>query len=411
MFLEFLWAILVLLPLRVLNQVYAATTDTGSRFRKYRHDWLRLGLLELAGQGLRIDPKYHWLINLRPRTLLYLIERSHPEVVSELPNYGKWYDSQLYWLAEKKNRRSEDPVVIYLHGGAYTHQATPQHLEALVLIYALVLPETRKQLSILCLNYKLAGDGYPMPIQLKQLTTTYENLVREGSDNFILFGDSAGGNLAITFLQLFKENQHLRPLPYPKGILMVSPWVKLYPDIDDYKPGYSYYDNQSRDYILWLVLKLRYRLKNLIGDQDVASLTLSPGNCKPNLDDWNIPTLEHAFVVLGEDELMRDDMVRWCQYALGIPIELSVFDEDSKAQPVDRYEYVINQGKLQVHIEPWGVHDSILLEGMGILSELDDGKHPEELSSKKYFTLPKIAKYLDFLIEKDHSAAEKSSQS
>ena len=61
--------------------------------------------------------------------------------------------------------------------------------------------ERKKNLSILVLDYKLASKGYKMPYQLNQLISTYKNLIYQGNTNLILMGDSAGGNLAITFLQ------------------------------------------------------------------------------------------------------------------------------------------------------------------------------------------------------------------
>lgn len=393
--LGFLWFVLVILPWRVVHQALQAVNGKGSRFRKYRTDALRLGLLELASQAFRIDPKYHWLVNLRPQTLLHLVERSHKSIVSTLPNYGKFFDSQLYWIVEQPDRQKLDPILIYLHGGGFTFQAVPQQIEAVLLIYALTLPETRKRLSILNLNYKLAGNGYPNPIQLKQLGLTYENLVREGNLNFIFLGDSAGGTLAVTYLQALKENQKVLPLPFPKALLLVSPWIKLKPDYNDYQPGHSYYDNDSRDYIPWSVLRLPKRLQVITGDSKIDTLTISPGNCPANHDDWDISTLENVIVVTGEDEIIRDDIFNWCKIALGIPIDAASFAKDSEGVVLDRHKYVRNQDKIQVHVEPYGVHDAMLLEAMSIMSELDDGVEPENISRVKYFGIPKLAAYLD----------------
>ncbi|CAN3353541.1 hypothetical protein DICA3_A07294 [Diutina catenulata] len=394
--LTFIWTVFVLLPLRVLRTAWDAAGGRGSRFRKYKHDPYRSGLLELAGQALRVDPIYHWMINLRPSTLLYLLERNHSRIAGSLPDYGTFYDAHSYWLVKQPDRVESDPIVIYLHGGAFTFQATPNHLEAIVAIQQLVTPEKQRKLSILVVNYKLAGHGYPNPIQLKQLGQTYENLVRENNNNFILLGDSAGATLAITHLQQLRANQKVLPLPFPKAVILVSPWVKLYPDVDDYKPGNAYFENSSRDYLSWTALKSRRRLRLVVGDSKVESLTISPGNCPPNHDDWMIPTLENAFVSVGEDELLRDDTLEFCQYALGVPVELDSFrNNDSKGVLQPQHEYLLNKDRVQLHVEPWGVHDSILLEGSDILSELNDGKRPSDISAEKYFTIPKVAAYLD----------------
>ena len=42
-----------------------------------------------------------------------------------------------------------------------------------------------------------------MPYQLNQLISTYKNLIYQGNTNLILMGDSAGGNLAITFFNIY----------------------------------------------------------------------------------------------------------------------------------------------------------------------------------------------------------------
>lgn len=54
-----------------------------------------------------------------------------------------------------------------------------------------------------------------MPAQLGDLVTLYKKLVDEGNDNIQLIGDSAGGNLAITFLQhlrISNENCHTQEI-------------------------------------------------------------------------------------------------------------------------------------------------------------------------------------------------------
>ena len=42
----------------------------------------------------------------------------------------------------------------------------------------------------------------------------------------LLMGDSAGGNLAITFTQYLRLSNSSN-LPYPKSSILISPWVKL----------------------------------------------------------------------------------------------------------------------------------------------------------------------------------------
>ena len=53
-------------------------------------------------------------------------------------------------------------------------------------------------------------------------------------------GDSAGGNLAITFTQYLRLSNSSN-LPYPKSSILISPWVKLIAET---------YQKHSRAFIL-----------------------------------------------------------------------------------------------------------------------------------------------------------------
>ena len=85
----------------------------------------------------------------------------------------------------KPNRKPDDPVLIYLHGGGYFLGLVPQQIESLVTTYHLLDPAKRENLSILVLDYNLTCQGYPIPHQLSQLVETYTSLVKEGGKTFI----------------------------------------------------------------------------------------------------------------------------------------------------------------------------------------------------------------------------------
>ena len=137
--------------------------------------------------------------------------------------------------------------MIYLHGGGYFLDVAPQQIETLLSIYHLLEPAKKLRFSILVLNYNLTSKGFPVPHQLAQLVDTYTSLVRGGSENLLLMGDSAGGNLAITFTQYLRLNKP--NLPYPRSVILVSPWVKLIPEVYQNTPGHSYYNYSANDVI------------------------------------------------------------------------------------------------------------------------------------------------------------------
>ncbi len=84
-------------------------------------------------------------------------------------------------------------------------QTTPSQIVSMLAIYKLLDPEAQSRLSILHLDYKLTSKGFHVPHQLNQLHETYEALVKAGSTNIILCGDSAGGNLAVGYTQCLKK--------------------------------------------------------------------------------------------------------------------------------------------------------------------------------------------------------------
>ena len=66
-------------------------------------------------------------------------------------------------------------------------------------------------------------------------------------------------------------------------------------------------------------------LESLLGDSRVYSLTISPGNCPYNETDWkDIPSLNHpgysVFVITGEHECFRDDILEWANHSLQSPL-------------------------------------------------------------------------------------------
>ena len=167
-------------------------------------------------------------------------------LTSKLPNYGKKFDKQSYWIVEKPNRKPDDPVLIYLHGGGYFLGIVPQQIESMVTTYYLLDASKRENLSILVLDYNLTCQGYPIPHQLSQLVETYSNLVKNGAENLLLMGDSAGGNLAVTFTQYLRLSNSVN-LPYPKSCVLISPWVKLIAETYQNTPGHSYYNYSKVD--------------------------------------------------------------------------------------------------------------------------------------------------------------------
>lgn len=329
-----------------------------------------------------------------------LIKTLYPTLTS-LPNYGKKYDKQSYWLVESKDRKPSDPVLIFLHGGGYFVQTMPSQIESLLSIYHLLEEPQKSKLSILVLDYKLACHGYKVPYQLTELIDTYTNLVKDGSKNILLMGDSAGGNLALIFLQSLKIDK--LSLPYPSSVLLISPWVKLAPDNFQNTPGNSYYDNAAHD-MLPFNLHSSELLESLLGDSRVYSLTISPGNCPYNETDWkDIPSLNHpgysVFVITGEHECFRDDILEWANHSLQSPLTPQKGESQGRFNP-KIHQYIRDTpdtAYAEVLIEPCGVHDSVLYFENSIISILKNNPrlNAKSLDKVEYFGITKVVDFLN----------------
>lgn len=163
---------------------------------------------------------------------------------TNLNSYGKSFDKQSIWLVEAENRSKSDPVIIYLHGGGYFINTTPDQLESVLSIYRLLEKDKRERTSVLVLDYSSACHGHCIGSQLYGLAATYAKLDLDGNNNINLLGDSAGDHLAITFLQYLKQEKEPK-LPWPKSTVLISPWVKLVGDKEQFTEGHSYHDNEK----------------------------------------------------------------------------------------------------------------------------------------------------------------------
>ena len=337
----------------------------------------------------------------------------HKSITSKLPGYGTRYDKNSFWLIKQPNRKPDDPVLIYLHGGGYFLQTQPEQIESVLSMYKLIKPDKQARLSILLLDYKLASYGYPFPAQMNQLHETYLNLVtNEGNTNIILMGDSAGGNLSLGYLQFLKK-AHLENIVYPSKLVMISPWVKLKPTPDIMVPGNSFYDNNDRDMIAYSQFSEMNKMLHITDGNDLNSLQVCPGVKPTQEENWDhIPTLKDpnydVLVLAGEDESLRDSILDWCQYAFDVPFNTQYKYGNSNNQfDKEGYEYIrkndLELCHLRLYIEPWGIHDSCLFfENHLILKIKKQESDPTKSSldvnhidDKEFYGITRIVQFLN----------------
>ncbi|MEN0108355.1 MAG: alpha/beta hydrolase fold domain-containing protein [Pseudomonas sp.] len=114
----------------------------------------------------------------------------------------------------QRPEQDSQQVLLYLHGGAYligapaTHRAITSHLAK------------RGKLAVCALDYRLAPE-HPFPAALDDALAAYQALLAQGyrSEQIVVGGDSAGGNLALGLALKLKAGN----LPQPAALVCFSP--------------------------------------------------------------------------------------------------------------------------------------------------------------------------------------------
>ena len=142
--------------------------------------------------------------------------------------------------AQSKSKR----VVLQLHGGGYVGELSDWYRD--FAIKQAVVTEARE---IWLADYRIAPENI-YPAALDDAAKIYREMLRRGVDpkNLIVFGDSAGGNLALELsIRLREEN-----LPQPALMILESPWTTFETD----SPSIA--SNADRDLILGRTNRLMY---------------------------------------------------------------------------------------------------------------------------------------------------------
>jgi monoterpene epsilon-lactone hydrolase len=194
-------------------------------------------------------------------------------------------------------------VLLYLHGGGFVYGLTPQHLQMAAYL------AQQLEMHILMVDYRLAPD-YPYPVALDDCVAVYHWLLKQGflSQNIVLAGDSAGGNLTITSLMSLRD----RGDPLPAAAACLSPVTDFTDNKMDLRKGF-------KDPLL-PPKATRFYTEAYVGKHNAHDPLISPvfGN-------WTgLPPL---LVHVGEDEILREDAVRAAALAkaAGVNVRLEVY--------------------------------------------------------------------------------------
>ena len=181
-------------------------------------------------------------------------------------------------------REGEKRYVLYLHGGYYVNNM-------MRIQYNLIKPFVEELgMGVLIPDYPLCA-AYTYWDAYRMIAEVYWNLVQElgGSENILLFGDSAGGGLCLGFAQFL----HGQTLPY--AVLLLSPWLDVTltnPDIaliDDPMLNRAY---AQRVGVLWAG-----------GEKETTRYEVSPVY-------GSLQGLPRVHVIIGGRDMLYPDVVR-----------------------------------------------------------------------------------------------------
>lgn len=212
------------------------------------------------------------------------------------------------WLVEAPNRTPKDPVIMYVHGGGFVFKTDTMQIEFIADIYRRL---GNPRVSVLIVDYTVTPRKV-YPGQLRETAAIYKKLTEDlGCKKVILLGDSCGCNLCIALMAYIKHGhptlpEDERPTQKPLGAVFCSPWVNLVAE----KAG-SYENNKDRD-ILPMESLNYWGLFYCEDEITRKSVWVSPVNSEPEFWEGAVPD---TLVTWGEDEVMKDDCMKWAKLA------------------------------------------------------------------------------------------------
>ena len=186
-----------------------------------------------------------------------------------------------------KTEESLNRHVIFLHGGGYVLRAVRSHkniVERMVKKY---------NLKVTFIDYPLAPE-HTADKTHEVLMKAYKSVTQKNiNDKFYFFGDSAGGGLALAFLQ---EARDKNVMPFPEKTVLMSPW----PDISMTNKEIKKFEKKDPLLPVQSLIKIG---KQYAGNLDLKSPLVSP--IYGNMDN-----LGEILLLFGTNEVLYPDCMK-----------------------------------------------------------------------------------------------------
>lgn len=186
-----------------------------------------------------------------------------------------------------KTEESLNRHVIFLHGGGYVLRAVRSHkniVERMVKKY---------NLKVTFVDYPLAPE-HTADKTHEVLMKAYKSVTQKNiNDKFYFFGDSAGGGLALAFLQ---EARDKNVMPFPEKTVLMSPW----PDTSMTNKEIKKFEKKDPLLPVQSLIKIG---KQYAGNLDLKSPLVSP--IYGNMDN-----LGEILLLFGTNEVLYPDCMK-----------------------------------------------------------------------------------------------------
>ncbi|MBO1198150.1 alpha/beta hydrolase [Staphylococcus simiae] len=200
----------------------------------------------------------------------------------------KMFGSTVYILNDQHHKQQQ--TVLYLHGGAWFQDPLVEHFE-----FVDEMAQILRAKVIMPIYPKIPHHDYKATNEL--ITNLYQQALKEvdNPEQLIVMGDSAGGQIALSFAQLLKQQQ----LPQPGHIILISPVLDAtmrHPEIPKYL---------KKDPMLG-VEGTQYLVRQWAGDTALEDYRISPIN-------GDVDGLGRITLTAGTKEILFPDAVNLSQ--------------------------------------------------------------------------------------------------
>ncbi|KAH8898820.1 alpha/beta-hydrolase [Thozetella sp. PMI_491] len=239
----------------------------------------------------------------------------------------------LYWIGD---RAAANKIVLFFHGGGYIAPIIAGHLNWCYRAYVLAAAAIDIDCAVAVLQYTLVPEAR-YPVQLQQAVSALKHIIQAGTDpsDIIIGGDSAGGNLAVQVLgHLLHPHPSVEPLKIQEplaGTFTVSPWLSACGNAHSCEEN-KHVDMLSPEFVRAISHGCfkGYEFDSQVAENRGWGMPLDvPGSWFNGLG----AVTRRLYVTAGEQEILRDDAIRFAESVrtnnADVKVELEVSESEA----------------------------------------------------------------------------------